>query len=50
MDGTESIDKRSMRDYLSEQNDDVQQVYSWITNSNYKDYVNRMLGEPENEK
>lgn len=45
MDSTANLDEKGLRDYLSEQNDDVQQVYSWITNSNYKDYVNRVLGE-----
>lgn len=47
MDDTEKLDDKGLRKYLAEQNDDVQQVYSWITNSNYKDYVRRMLGEQE---
>lgn len=44
MDGAESLDEKGLKEFLSGQNDDVQQVYSWITNSNYKDYVKRILG------
>lgn len=45
MESTDSLDENALRKYLADQNGDVQQVYSWITNSNYKEYANRIFGD-----
>lgn len=45
MSDTETLDEQQLKEVLSQKNDDIQQVYSWITNSDYKDYVNRIMGD-----
>lgn len=46
MDSTDSLDVNDLRNHLDNQDEDVRQVYSWITNSEYNsDYVPRIFGE-----
>lgn len=45
MNNTQSVDVKTLKDILIEQDEQTQPVYSWLCNSNYAQYLSKLFND-----